>query len=118
MSINRREFFRVTFNQPMGGNITMSRGGLMYITLDNLSVNGLGFTSSVDLPLLEKVDCSFRFYELQWELEGSIKRKTRKYGEFEYGIAFKIDQDTASLLFKELNAYEIRQKKGTYRDYD
>jgi len=111
MTENRREFFRVSFDKTVNGEIILSDGDSMFIYLDNLSVKGLGFKSSVELPLLTKVECRFEIVDIPFIIEGSIIRKSRKSYEIEYGVGFKTDKDTSSKLFKELNNYQIRQRK-------
>jgi len=113
MSENRREFFRVTFDQTIEGKLTMLPGREdMYINIENASVTGLKFFSSVDIPLLQKVECSFEVMDCAFLLNGSIIRKMVNDIVYEYGVGFDIDQDTSSLLFKQLNFHMIRQRKG------
>lgn len=116
MSENRREFFRVIFHESVNGRITRLGEAPMYIVVDNISVNGMRFTSPVNIPMGEKVECSFEILDQAFQLEGTIVRKSTRNERVEYGIGFTIDQETASLLFKMLNYYQIRQRKGTYTD--
>lgn len=111
MTENRREFFRVAFDQTIKGEILMSDGDSMFIYIDNLSVKGLGFKSSVELSIHSKVECRFEILDSPFLMEGSIIRKYRKTHEIEYGIGFKSDKDTSSRLFKQLNNYQIHQRK-------
>ncbi len=116
MSENRREFFRVIFHESVNGKITRLGELPMSIVVDNISVNGMRFTSPVNIPMGERVECSFEILEQAFLLEGTIVRKSTRNDRIEYGIGFKIDQETASALFKHLNYYQIRQRKGTYAD--
>lgn len=116
MSENRREFFRVEFTQSIDGEMVRSGGDSMFINIENVSVTGLKFMSSFDLPIQEKVTCRFNILECPYLLDGKIIRKVKKPGEFEYGIGFDIDQETSSHLFKQLNYYVIRQRKGNVMD--
>lgn len=117
MSENRREFFRVTFNKTIDGKLTMlPERDVMHVNIENISVTGLKFLSSVDIPLLQKVECSFEVMDCAFLLDGSIIRKTGNHVEYEYGVGFDIDQDTSSLLFKQLNFHMIRQRRGREED--
>ena len=116
MSENRREYFRVNFERSLSGEISIHGGDSMYINIDNLSVKGLGFISSVDIPLHVKVECRFEVLDSPFQLEGQIIRKSRNTNEITYGIDFEVDKEISSQLFKQLNTYQIRQRKGNYYD--
>lgn len=116
MSENRREFFRVIFHESVNGKIIRLGIAPMAVDVDNISVMGMRFTSPVDIPLKEKVECSFEILENPFLVEGTIVRKASRRDTIEYGIGFNIDQETSSLLFKQLNYYQIRQRKGNSRD--
>jgi hypothetical protein len=114
MSENRREYFRVNFNQSISGQMLIRGEDSMYINIDNVSVKGLGFISSVEIPLLEKVECRFEILDNPFQMEGSIIRKSRNLNDIAYGIDFVDDKAKSSQLFKQLNAYQIRQRKKSY----
>lgn len=116
MSENRREFFRVIFHKSVYGKIARLGEAQLSIEIDNISVNGMRFTSSVNIPMGERLVCSFDILEQSFLIEGTIVRKSTRNDRVEYGVGFKIDQETSSLLFKHLNYYQIRQRKGTYAD--
>ena len=116
MSENRREYFRVNFERTIAGQIIMQGGDSMYISIDNLSVKGLGFSSSIEIPLHAKVECGFEILDSPFELIGSIIRKSRNTDDITYGIDFVVDKEKSSHLFKQLNTYQIRQRKGNYFD--
>lgn len=116
MSENRREYFRVNFERTIAGQIIMQGGDSMYISIDNLSVKGLGFSSSIEIPLHAKVECRFEILDSPFELIGSIIRKSRNTDDITYGIDFVVDKEKSSHLFKQLNTYQIRQRKGNYFD--
>lgn len=116
MSENRREYFRVNFDRTIAGQIIMQGGDSMYISIDNLSVKGLGFSSSIEIPLQAKVDCRFEILDSPFQLVGSIIRKSRNTDDITYGIDFVEDKEKSSDLFKQLNTYQIRQRKGNYFD--
>lgn len=116
MSENRREYFRVNFERTIAGQIIMQGGDSMYISIDNLSVKGLGFSSSVEIPLHAKVECRFEILDSPFQLVGSIIRKSRNTDDITYGIDFVEDKEKSSDLFKQLNTYQIRQRKGNYFD--
>lgn len=116
MSENRREYFRVNFERSLNGELLINGGDSMHINIDNLSVKGLGFISSIEIPLHVKVECRFEILDSPFQLEGSIIRKVRNTDEITYGIDFVVDKETSSQLFKQLNTYQIRQRKGNYFD--
>ncbi|RLQ90981.1 PilZ domain-containing protein [Planomicrobium sp. Y74] len=116
MSENRREFFRVIFHESVNGKITRLGEAPMSIVVDNISVNGMRFTSPVNIPMGERLECSFEILEQAFLLEGTIVRKSTRNDRVEYGVGFTIDQETSSQLFKHLNYYQIRQRKGSYAD--
>lgn len=116
MSENRREFFRVIFHESVNGKITRLGQAPMSVNIENISVNGMRFTSPVNIPMGERLECSFDIMENSFLIEGTIARKMTKNDRTEYGIGFNIDQEMSSELFKQLNYYQIRQRKGTYTD--
>ncbi len=116
MSENRREFFRVNFERSLSGQLLVHGGESMFLSIDNLSVKGLGFSSSIEIPLLAKVECRFEILDIPFTMDGSIIRKSRKTDEIEYGIDFVVDKEKSSQLFKQLNAYQIRQRRGMLID--
>ncbi|WP_075619412.1 PilZ domain-containing protein [Paenisporosarcina indica] len=111
MSENRREFFRVIFDRTISGEVSIY-GKNLPIKIDNVSVGGLEFNSPIDIPMHQKVECSFNILEVSFSIDASIVRKATKNTYFAYGVVFDIDQETSSLLFKQLNFYQIRQRKG------
>lgn len=116
MSENRREFFRVIFHESVNGKITRLGEAPMSIVVDNISVNGMRFTTAVNIPMGEKLECSFEILEQAFLIEGTIVRKSTRNDRVEYGVGFTIDQETSSDLFKHLNYYQIRQRKGAVTD--
>lgn len=113
MSKNRREFFRVDFDGLIDGEI--KREGweeTVPIEIENVSAGGLVFYSPEEFPMDEKVECRFSILGRPFLLEGSIVRKTKKMVMNEHGVEFTVDQGTSSELFKQLNYYQIRQRKG------
>lgn len=116
MSENRREFFRVIFHESANGQITRLGEAPMSIMIDNISVNGMRFTSPVNIPMGERLECSFDILEQPFLVEGKIVRKSTRNDRVEYGVGFQIDQEMSSELFKHLNYYQIRQRKGSYAD--
>ncbi len=113
---NRREFFRVVFRKSISGKLSYNGEAPMHIYIDDISVSGLRFTTSIEIPLHQKVECTFDIIEETFALKGLIIRKSRFGDDIEYGINFEIDQDVASHLFKQLNHYQIRQRRGTEMD--
>lgn len=112
MSENRREFFRVIFNQAVNGQISIYGGAFLPIEIYNVSAGGLYFTSALNIPFAESVNCSFEILDTSFLLEGSIVRKSTGKEMIEYGVEFSVDQGTSSELFKQLNYYQIRKRKG------
>ena len=111
MSENRREFFRVIFDRTINGEISVNRENLP-IKIDNISVGGLEFNSPTDIAMNQRVECRFNILEVSFSIDASIVRKATKNNYFAYGAVFETDQETSSLLFKQLNFYQIRQRKG------
>ncbi|MGI2328544.1 PilZ domain-containing protein [Planococcus sp. YIM B11945] len=112
MNENRREFFRVGFNRSIDGTVVIAGREALPVDIYDVSVNGLRFFTSIDIPLLEKVECRFEILDSGFQLEGSIIRKSKTSDDMEYGVEFTVDQGTSSHLFKQLNYYQIRQRKG------
>jgi len=112
MGENRREFFRVVFNQAVNGKVSVYGGRFLPIEIYNVSVGGLTFSSALNIPLQESVNCSFHILDSVFLLEGSIVRKSTRGDTVEYGMEFSVNQGTSSELFKQLNYYQIRQRKG------
>lgn len=116
MSENRRDFFRVMFDQFINGEISIQEGASIPVKIDNMSVGGMGFISHIEIPMHEKLECHFTILECSFLIDAVIVRKSRKMNYVEYGVEFEINQETSSNLFKQLNYYQIRQRKGHYRE--
>lgn len=119
MSENRREFFRVVFHQSINGEISLD-GAIFFmpVEIENVSVRGLKFISSMDIPLERQVTCRFEILGSPFLLEGSIIRKSIRLHDIEYGVGFEVSQNTSSELFKQLNYYQIHQRKGNPMEMD
>ncbi|AIY04113.1 hypothetical protein Plano_0148 [Planococcus sp. PAMC 21323] len=111
MSENRREFFRVIFNQAVNGKVSISRGAFLPIEIYNVSAGGLFFISSLNIPLEESLYCSFEILDSSFLLEGTVVRKSTGAEMIEYGVEFSVDQGTSSELFKQLNYSQMRKRK-------
>lgn len=114
MSENRREFFRVEFDHFINGEMSIQGGGFTPIKIDNISAGGMGFISQAQALMNEKVECRFTILDQTFLIESTVVRKSVKLNYAEYGVAFEINQQTASDLFKQLNFYQIRQRKGDH----
>lgn len=112
MSENRREFFRVFLKPASHGKIAAANGEFMPIEIEDISVKGMKFSSHMDFLIEQKIQCSFTVLDMEFLIEGAIVRKISKNDFHEYGVGFLIDQQAASRLFKQLNYYQIRQRKG------
>jgi hypothetical protein len=112
VSKNGREFFRVTFDQFLEGEIFIQKKDSLPIQIENLSVAGVKFLSPTDIPLDEKVECSFTILDESFLIEGAVIRKTPLTEHIEYALEFEVDRDVFSTLFKQLNYYQIRLRKG------
>lgn len=106
---NRREFFRVYFNEPMDGEIVVDEETIP-INIVNMSAGGVGFVTPRDLSEEANVNVSFSILEKPFQIAGHIKRKLNK-STFEYGVEFEMDLKTSSELFQHLNFYVIRNRK-------
>ncbi|MGB6409090.1 MAG: PilZ domain-containing protein [Planococcus donghaensis] len=116
MSENRREFFRVTFNQALSGKVSVYGGNFLPVEIYDVSAGGLVFSSMLNLPLGESVRCSFEILDSPFILEGSIVRKATGVDVVECGVEFAVNQGVSSELFKQLNYYQIRQRKSFVDD--
>lgn len=112
MTENRREFFRLFLNGTVDGQISVGGNAFEPLQIQDVSVKGMRFLSAENLVENESVCCSFSILEEEFLLEGNIVRKETREDSFEYGIVFNTDQRTASTLFKQLNYYQIRLRKG------
>lgn len=112
MSQNRREFFRVNFNNALEGEILIPDHDFLAVKIYDLSAKGLRFLSSFVMPLQTNLECRFKFLNNSFLVDGTIVRTDANHGEIEYGVEFDIDHDTYTELFKELNNYLIRQRKS------
>lgn len=116
MRENRREFFRVVFEQFINGEVFMQDESSISVKIDNMSIGGMGFISDVDIPSNEKLECHFTILESSFLIESLIIRKFKKAKYIEYGVKFEIDMETSSHLFMQLNYYQIRQRQGQFRE--
>ncbi|WP_298829680.1 PilZ domain-containing protein [uncultured Planococcus sp.] len=114
MDNNRREFFRLWFDDSIEGQVSVNGGELVPVKIYNVSAGGLGFYSTISSALNEVITCHFKILEGSFVLAGSIVRKIprKEKDTIEYGVEFSVDQGTSSELFKQLNYYQIRQRKG------
>lgn len=113
MHRNNREFFRVFFKKPISGKVLRKAMEPLDIEIENISAGGLAFTSPENVLVGEALECSFSILDAPFSLEGKIVRKAKVMDHFEYGVSFTVDQGSSSELFKELNYYQIRLRKGT-----
>lgn len=113
MTRNSREFFRVFFKKPITGEILRKGMDSLAVDIENISAGGLAFVSPENVLVGDTVECSFNILDNGFLLEGMIVRKSKIADHFEYGVGFTVDQGTSSELFKELNYYQIRLRKGT-----
>lgn len=116
MSENRREFFRVVFNQALSGKVSVYGGNFLPVEIFDVSAGGLVFSSPLNLPIGESVSCSFELLEKDFLIEGSIVRKATGSDVVKCGVEFSVNQGTSSELFKQLNYYQIRQRKSFVDD--
>ncbi len=112
MDKNRREFFRIFLHGTVSGQISVAGCPFEPLQIEDISVKGLRFLSSENLLRDMPVCCDFAILDQEFLLEGKIIRKEEKEDLFEYGIVFRTDQRTESALFKQLNYYQIRLRKG------
>jgi hypothetical protein len=116
MTGNRREFFRVVFDRLINGEISIQGGAFIPVKIDNISVGGMGFISQAQILMHENIECRFHILDRSFLIKGMIVRKSIKMNYVEYGVEFEIDQGTASALFKQLNYFQIRQRRGDFAD--
>jgi len=116
MSENRREFFRVTFNQALNGKVSVYGDKFLPVEIYDVSAGGLVFSSTLNIPLGESVRCSFEILDSPFMLEGSVVRKATGVDVVECGVEFAVNQGASSELFKQLNYYQIRQRKSFIDD--
>lgn len=116
MSENRREFFRVIFNQALNGKVSVYGGNFLPVEIYDVSAGGLVFSSVLNIPLGENVRCSFEILDSAFMLEGSVVRKATGVDVVKCGVEFSVDQGTSSELFRQLNHYQIRNRKSFLTD--
>lgn len=116
MDTNQREFFRVRFSKPIEGELRISEKDPFQIEIHDVSVKGLRFASDVDFPLHKKLVCSFSILDSSFEVKGSIVRKTKERKSIDYGVMLNLDPATFTELFRQLNYYQIRKRKGTLEE--
>jgi hypothetical protein len=116
MDNNKREFFRVRFTKPIEGELHIQDKEPFLVEIHDVSVKGLRFTSELDLPLHKKMLCSFSILDHAFKVDGSIVRKAKERKGIDYGVVLNLDPDTFSELFKQLNYYQIRKRKGTLEE--
>jgi len=63
MNDNRREFFRVDFDQMINGEISIRKGAFIPIKIENLGVGGMSFVSEEPLSTDDVIDCRFQLLE-------------------------------------------------------
>jgi len=107
---NRREFFRLNFDIFIEGEIIESERTIP-INIENISAGGIGFLADDLFSINDRVKCSFSILDKSFLIDAIIIRKNATVKDlYEYGARFKINQDIASELFKQINFYEIRRK--------
>ncbi|WP_053360818.1 PilZ domain-containing protein [Bacillus sp. FJAT-27251] len=112
MRENRREFFRVEFEPLKEGEVSIQEGAFFPVKIENISAGGMGFISAAKILMHEKVECRFTILDTSFLIKGFIVRKVVHMNYAEYGVKFAMNQKTASALFRQLNYYQIRQRKG------
>ncbi|WKA53894.1 PilZ domain-containing protein [Planococcus shixiaomingii] len=116
MDNNHREFFRVRFSNPIEGELEILGKDPFQVVIHDVSVKGLRFSSEVDLPMNKKLVCSFALLGIAFKVKGSIVRKSPERQGIDYGVMLNLDPDVFTELFKQLNYYQIRKRKGTLEE--
>lgn len=116
MDSNKREFFRVRFSKPIEGELRIEGKDPFVVEIHDVSVKGLRFTTELDLILHKKLVSSFSILDHAFSVDGTIVRKSKERKGFDYGVVLNLDPETFSDLFKQLNYYQIRKRKGTLEE--
>lgn len=70
MDNNRREFFRLWFDDSIEGQVSFKGGKLVPVKIYNISAGGLGFYSKVSSALNESIICHFKVLDGKFVLAG------------------------------------------------
>lgn len=116
MDSNKREFFRVRFSKPIEGVFCVTGKDPFQVEIHDVSVKGLRFTTTVDFPLHKKLICNFSILDSSFKVKGIIVRKVQERKIIDYGVMLNLDADMFTELFKQLNYYQIRKRKGTLEE--
>lgn len=120
---NRREYFRLEFNQSLCSNveIVQIKGKTIQTSSTNACIKdvgpgGLCFISDLKLPVTNDVILEFGFTLLDQKIKliGMIVRRKELEDElFEYGVQFTIFEDMKNILTKQINLLTTRLRLGT-----
>ncbi|MBH0230973.1 EAL domain-containing protein [Halobacillus yeomjeoni] len=119
----RRSYFRLEFDAPLRGNmlITEVRGkavqtGNTEILIKDISVGGLKFTSSLNLPVRPDIKMKFQIHLMGETLDvfGKVVWKNEmKHETYDYGVEFKLNvplQDKLAQIINKASVYQHKKK--------
>ncbi|MCD8510274.1 MAG: PilZ domain-containing protein [Bacillus sp. (in: Bacteria)] len=95
----------------LDGKITVYGGEYYYIRIDNISVGGMKFMSTVDIPIGTVIECRFNILDSSFRIFAAIVHKYTMVSDVEYRVKFDIDRRTTTELFQQLNKYLIVQRR-------
>ena len=120
MKYNRDEPFRFTFTPPIPGFFSITRlkgvNGLSrkgQMELLDISLRGVKFQSSLDLPTTNEIELllTFSLNEEEFILSGDIVWKQEGYKKYTYGFVFNDDPSLNKRIIEELKKYNKSKKE-------
>lgn len=117
----QRKFFRVKFEFPLCASMTLSKIhgrkvelGSTEVLIEDMGSGGLRFLSNIRLPVNREILLEFSTVILDraMKMYGSvIWMKELKYGVFQYGLEFSIDEKKRIVFTQLLNKLAVLLKK-------
>jgi hypothetical protein len=125
--MDRRKYFRVTFQKPLIGEMTITKiknlevnMGYSKILIQNIGESGLLFISQINMPLKEDITLKFTFKvgDLEAAVIGLISWKKEEKDVYMYGVKFIQDENNPSGLIEILGRLENKLSTNELRLFD
>lgn len=107
----RRELFRVVFNENVWGTMTLLGQGGVTVKILDISSQGALIETDLDITSKSKMFLDFKINSNPFSVSGLVIRKVVYPDFFQYGVQFSEDKTQFQKLFRELNTYKIRKAK-------
>ena len=118
----RRKFFRINLDFPLSASMTLIRIhgrkvelGRTEVLVEDIGLGGLRFLSDIRLPVNRDIILEFETEILgnTIKMYGSVVwMKELKFGIYQYGLEFSMDESERSVLTQLLNKLAILLRKN------